>query len=158
MYSPIFPPILILFIHSFPSILILFIHSFPLVYGCDVFSNIPIHPHSIHVMYSPIFPSILILFVHSFPLVYGCDVFFNAPTHPNPIKYTYQLINVPVQIMMFGPGQLVKVTCDWMKHFLGPLQQGWRLAEIFWDQGKKESWRYVIELDMNENHCESWFS
>jgi hypothetical protein len=67
----------------------------------------------------------------------GCDVFFSIPTHPQPIKYTYQLINVPVQIMMFGPGKLVKVTCDWMKHFIGHLQQGWRLAEIFWDQGKK---------------------
>jgi len=67
----------------------------------------------------------------------GCDVFFNIPNHPNPVKYTYQLVNVPVKVMMFGPGQLVKVSCDWMQHFNTYLQQGWRLAEIFWDQGKR---------------------
>ncbi|XP_031563995.1 uncharacterized protein LOC116299477 [Actinia tenebrosa] len=85
--------------------------------------------------------------------VYGCDVFFNVPSHPNPTRYTYQLINVPVQIMMFGPGKLVKVTCDWMKHFVGPLQQGWRLAEIFWDQGRKSHGDFTFGGD----HNSIWF-
>ena len=69
--------------------------------------------------------------------VYGCDVFFNMPCHPNPTLYTYQLINVPVQVMYLGPGKLVKVTCDWMGHFAQHLQKGWKLTDIFWDQGKK---------------------
>lgn len=59
------------------------------------------------------------------------------PRHPNPTLYTYQLINVPVQVMYLGPGKLVKVTCDWMGHFAQHLQKGWKLTDIFWDQGKR---------------------
>ena len=70
-------------------------------------------------------------------LVFGCDVFFNMPLHPNPALFTYQLVNVPVQVMYFGPGKLVKVTCDWMAHFTQHLHQGWKLIDIFWDQGKR---------------------
>ena len=69
--------------------------------------------------------------------VFGCDVFFNMPLHQNPKLYTYQLVNVPVQIMYLGPGKLVKVTCDWMAHFTQHLQKGWKLVDIFWDQGKR---------------------
>lgn len=39
--------------------------------------------------------------------------------------------------MYLGPGKLVKVTCDWMGNFARYLQQGWKLTDIFWDQGKK---------------------
>ena len=67
----------------------------------------------------------------------GCDVFFNMPRHPNATLYTYQLVNVPVQVMYLGPGKMVKITCDWMQNFARYLQQGWKLAEIFWDQGKR---------------------
>lgn len=70
-------------------------------------------------------------------VVFGCDVFFNMPLHPNPTLFTYQLVNVPVQVMYLGPGKLVKVTCDWMAHFTQHLHQGWKLVDIFWDQGKK---------------------
>ena len=59
------------------------------------------------------------------------------PRHPNPTLYTYQLVNVPVQVMYLGPGKLVKVTCDWMGHFAQHLRQGWKLTDIFWDQGKR---------------------
>ena len=70
-------------------------------------------------------------------IVFGCDVFFNMPLHPNPTLFTYKLVNVPVQVMYLGPGKLVKVTCDWMTHFTQHLHQGWKLIDIFWDQGKR---------------------
>lgn len=85
--------------------------------------------------------------------VYGCDVFFNMPRHPNPTLYTYQLINVPVKIMYLGPGKLVKVTCDWMGHFAQHLQRGWKLIDIFWDQGKRSHGDFSLSGD----HNSVWF-
>ncbi|KAM7426828.1 hypothetical protein ABFA07_021945 [Porites harrisoni] len=81
--------------------------------------------------------------------VYGCDVFFNMPRHPNPTLYTYQLVNVPVQVMYLGPGKLVKVTCDWMGHFAQHLRQGWKLTDIFWDQGKRSHGEFSLSGDYN---------
>ncbi|EDO47314.1 predicted protein [Nematostella vectensis] len=83
----------------------------------------------------------------------GCDVFFNLPLHPNPVTYTYQLVNIPVQVMYLGPGKMVKVTCEWMKHFAWHLQQGWKLAEIFWDQGKRSHGDFTLSGD----HNSVWF-
>ncbi|CAH3042738.1 unnamed protein product [Pocillopora meandrina] len=85
--------------------------------------------------------------------VFGCDVFFNMPLHQNPTLYTYQLVNVPVQIMYLGPGKLVKVTCDWMAHFTQHLQKGWKLVDIFWDQGKRSHGDFSLSGD----HNSVWF-
>ncbi|XP_068725152.1 uncharacterized protein [Montipora capricornis] len=85
--------------------------------------------------------------------VHGCDVFFNMPHHPNPTLYTYQIVNVPVQVTYLGPKKLVKVTCDWMAHFAQHLQQGWKLADIFWDQGKKSHG----DSSLSGDHNSVWF-
>lgn len=65
--------------------------------------------------------------------IQGVDVFFEMPLHPNPVIYTYTVASIPMKL--HGGFQSVSVSCDWNGVFGQYLDAGWRLKEIYLDQG-----------------------
>ncbi|XP_031555964.1 raftlin-like [Actinia tenebrosa] len=80
----------------------------------------------------------------------GVDLFFNVPRMPNPPMYTYQAVSVPIVFRAHvGLATSVTVECDFMGHFAHYLNQGWKLVEIFLDQGTHTHGGFSMTAQLN---------
>lgn len=84
----------------------------------------------------------------------GVDLLFNIPCTPNAPLYSYQAVHVPIGFRV-QPGfasSTVNVECDFMGHFAAYLNQGWKLVEIFLDQGMQRHGGMVMTKSLFNTH------
>ncbi|XP_046558686.1 uncharacterized protein LOC124267741 [Haliotis rubra] len=71
--------------------------------------------------------------------IMGVDLFFEMPSVPTAERYVYMCVPCPVQLKA-GPsfgGTGLTVKCDWLGIMKQYLSKGWRLVEVFFDDGFK---------------------
>ncbi|ESO88475.1 hypothetical protein LOTGIDRAFT_234529 [Lottia gigantea] len=92
--------------------------------------------------------------------VSGVDLFFEIPNMSRG-KFVYQTIPVPVQISMkiqgLGNPQTI-VNCDWLGNFHGPLSQGWKMVNIFFDMSSSMNMQQgLMSMQAGINLNTIWF-
>ncbi|XP_046368687.2 uncharacterized protein LOC124143686 [Haliotis rufescens] len=82
--------------------------------------------------------------------VMGVDLFFDMPSAPTNELYAYMCVPCPVQLktnLSFG-GTGLSVNCNWLGIMTEYLSKGWRLVEVFFDDGFKHK-ALSRKMDLN---------
>ncbi|XP_022080090.1 uncharacterized protein LOC110973519 [Acanthaster planci] len=105
-------------------------------------------------------PGILQQALTGFQASKGVDLFFHMPLDPNPTRYVYQAVSIPIKFKMKYPSFSTEVEyemeTDFMGHFAGFLQRGWKLVEINYDNSIKERSSFLSST-IHANHNSIWF-